>query len=161
MGYGKYRQGKYKPENPEKYVGDHTNIVYRSSWELTFMKYCDSNTDIVRWQSEELVIPYISPVDNRPHRYFPDFLIKTSAGEVFLIEIKPKAQTVPPKPKKKLTPAYLEEMKTYSVNSAKWEAAERYCEKKSWKFLKITEDHIRRYQGKKKRRTVRRRKKRT
>ena len=69
-------KGKYRPSNPEKYRGDYTGIVYRSLWELKFMKYCDSNENILEWGSEEIVLPYVSPIDNRYHRYFPDFYIK-------------------------------------------------------------------------------------
>ena len=69
-------RGKYKPANPEKYAGNVNNIVYRSSWERRFMVYCDNNEAITFWSSEELVIPYISPVDRRQHKYYPDFVIK-------------------------------------------------------------------------------------
>ncbi len=87
-------KGKYRPSNPEKYRGDYTNIVYRSLWELKFMKYCDSNENILEWGSEEIVLPYVSPIDNRYHRYFPDFYIKVKerGGKIkkYVIEIKPK-----------------------------------------------------------------------
>ena len=94
------RPRKWKPRNPEKYVGDVNNIVARSSWEIKFMNYCDSHPEVLKYSSEELVIPYISPLDNRPHRYFVDFviLVKTRTGELkrMAIEIKPLAQTMPP-----------------------------------------------------------------
>ena len=71
-------KGKFKPKNPTKYQGDIKEIVYRSSWELKMMKYCDTTKSIIEWGSEELVIPYVSPWDGRYHRYFPDFYIKSS-----------------------------------------------------------------------------------
>ena len=94
-------KGKYHPTKREKYRGDVNNIIYRSLWERSFMKYCDDNPDVVEWL-EEIVIPYISPIDGKRHRYFPDFYVKTSKGDKFLVEIKPKRQTKPPKiPKRK------------------------------------------------------------
>ena len=66
-------KGKYRPTHPSKYRGKPTNIIYRSLWELKFMKYCDSNKNILEWGSEEVIVPYRSPIDNRYHRYFPDF----------------------------------------------------------------------------------------
>lgn len=69
-------KGFFKPRNPKKYRGDPTKIVYRSSWELKFMGYLDAHSDVVEWASEEFSIPYRSPIDNRIHRYFPDFLVK-------------------------------------------------------------------------------------
>ena len=100
-------KGKYKPRCPYKYKGDPTNIIYRSLWELKFMKYCDTTPSILKWSSEEIAIPYKSPVDNRVHRYFPDFYVKVreSSGKIVhkLIEVKPSKQTVPPKKPKRQT----------------------------------------------------------
>ena len=100
-------KGKYRPTNRKKYRGDVNNIIYRSLWERTFMKYCDDNPDIIEWGSEEIIIPYVSPIDGRRHRYFPDFFVKTSKGDKFLIEVKPKSQTKPPKVPRRKTPKYL------------------------------------------------------
>ena len=84
-------KGKFRPRVPKKYRGDYTNIIYRSSWELKFMKYCDTNKNILEWGSEEFFIPYMSPIDNRVHKYFPDFYIKVkeSTGQVkkYVIEL--------------------------------------------------------------------------
>jgi hypothetical protein len=138
-------KGKYKPIHVTKYVGNVKNIVYRSMWERRFMKYCDENPDVLSWSSEELVIPYLSPIDRKLHRYFPDFLIKVKRGEktqTIVIEVKPKKETKPPKKKKNITPRYLTEIKTYSVNAAKWKAAEAYCLDRRWEFKIITEDHV-------------------
>lgn len=133
-------KGKFRPTNRKKYKGDPANIIYRSLWERKFMVYCDSNSSIKEWGSEEIVIPYISPVDGRRHRYFPDFYVMTEKDERFLIEVKPKAQTKPPK--KRNTPRYITEMKTWGVNQAKWEAATLVCKRNGWKFIILTEDHL-------------------
>ena len=137
-------QGKYKPKNPQKYKGDPSNIIYRSSWELKFFNYCDKNPDVVQWASEEgfMVIPYKSPIDGRWHRYFPDVWMKTVNGEVFLIEIKPLKETMEPKRRSRVTKKYLYEVKTWGINSAKWKAAQEYCDDRKWKFKIITEKEL-------------------
>ena len=135
-------KGKFRPTNRQKYKGDITNIIYRSLWERNFMKYCDENKNIIEWGSEELIVPYISPLDNKQHRYFPDFYIKTKNGDKFMVEIKPKKFTKPPKPKKRITKAYMHETKEWHRNQAKWKAAKNVCEKLGWKFQIITEDHL-------------------
>jgi hypothetical protein len=138
--------GLFKPKNPRKYVGDHTNIVYRSSWECKVMSWLDNNPDIISWASEELIIPYISPVDGRYHRYFPDFLVKVKTKDgstkTLLLEVKPKRQTLPPKQQKRLTKQYINEVATYGVNQAKWKAANEYCLDRKWEFKVITEDDL-------------------
>ena len=138
-----YKQGFFKPRFPNKYIGDPTNIVYRSGWEKRVMQSLDENTTIVRWASEEIVIPYISPIDNRPHRYFVDFYVeaKTRDGKVrkMLLEVKPAAQTQPPKSPKRKTKRYITEVMTYGVNEAKWKAAREFCIDKGWEFHIITE----------------------
>lgn len=138
--------GRFTPSNPQKYVGDPNNIIYRSSWECKLMNWLDKNPDIVSWASEELIIPYKSPVDNQWHRYFPDFLVKvkTKNGtlKTMLIEVKPKKQTVSPEPKKRVTKQYVNEVVTYGVNQAKWKAATEYCLDRGWEFKIITEDHL-------------------
>ena len=106
------------------------------------MVYCDENKDIVEWGSEELIIPYISPLDGKRHRYFPDFYIKTKNGDKFMVEIKPKKFTKPPTPKKRVTKAYMHETKEWHRNQAKWKAAYKYSEKREWKFIIITEKEL-------------------
>lgn len=140
-------KGKFKPKNPDKYKGNPTDIVYRSSWELTFMMRLDSHPDVLEWSSEEIKIPYRSPIDNKLHRYFVDFYvkIKTKDGNIEkrLIEVKPKKQTKPPiKPTGRITKRYVEEVKTWGVNQAKWEAAEQYAANRLMKFQIITEDEL-------------------
>ena len=133
-----YHKRKYTPIFPEKYLGNPANIVMRSSWETRFAIWCDKNPQILKWNSEETVIPYISPVDSRIHRYFVDFKIQTSNNTTYLVEIKPKSQTMPPAGAKR-TQRYLTEVKAYVVNQAKWEAANTYAEDRKWKFIVLTE----------------------
>lgn len=141
-------KGRYKPKNPKKYRGDTTNIVYRSLWERRFMKYCDTNPSVLLWSSEELVIPYLSPIDKKVHRYYPDFLIKIKDENeklrTIVIEVKPKNQTTPPKKRKngKKTWTYLEEVRTWGINEAKWKAAKEFCKDRMWEFKILTEDHL-------------------
>jgi hypothetical protein len=149
-------RGRFKPKHPEKYKGDPTKIIWRSTWELSLMRKFDSHPDIVEWRSEEIAIPYINPAKKsggRTSRYFPDFVIKKRVGDnkyqIIMIEVKPKKQTMPPDPSKKYnTPSgrvsrqFLKEAVTYEVNKAKWEAAERYCRERGWTFQIMHEDHI-------------------
>ena len=138
--------GKFRPSNTHKYKGDPTNIIYRSLWERKFMMWCDKNENVLEWGSEEIVIPYISPVDNRPHRYFPDFYVrartKTGKTEKYIIDVKPAAQTLPPKKSKRITKRYISEVKTYAVNDAKWKAAKEYCLDRRMKFMILTEHEL-------------------
>ena len=135
--------GKYQPSFPKKYKGDPTNIIYRSLWERKFMRYCDLNENILEWGSEEIIVPYRSPVDRRVHRYFPDFYIKIKESKntikKYLIEIKPKKQTVPPKKPQRQTKGYLREAYEYAKNQSKWAAAREYCADRGWEFKVITE----------------------
>jgi len=143
---GKYHQGKYQLRNPQKYVGDVNNVVYRSSWEIKAMNWLDLNPSILKWGSEELIIPYISPKDGQLHRYFPDFVMqyKTSKGEIkhAILEVKPNAQCMMPVKPKRQTQRYLTEVLTYAVNQAKWEAAKVWCGKKGWDFVILDEYHL-------------------
>jgi len=138
--------GLFRPKNPKKYVGDPNNIVYRSSWECRVMDWLDRNRDIISWASEELIVPYISPVDNRVHRYFPDFLVKVRNKEgqlkTLMIEVKPKKQTQPPMQQRRITKQYITEVTTWGVNQAKWKAAEEYCLDRGWQFKIMTEEHL-------------------
>ena len=138
--------GLFKPRNPKKYVGDHTNIVYRSSWEAKVMYWLDTNDDIISWASEELIVPYVSPVDNRKHRYFPDFIVKVKTRDgklkTMMLEVKPKKQTIQPEVRKRVTKQYITEVTTYAVNVAKWEAATEFCADRGWEFKILTEEHL-------------------
>lgn len=141
----KFKQGFYRPLNPSKYKGDHTNIVYRSSWERKAMFKFDTSENVIWWKSESDIIPYVSPKDLQYHRYFVDFTVcmKLSNGELktFLIEVKPMVQIKPPKSKKK-TKRYIEEVMTYGVNQAKWSAAEAYAKKNGYVFQILTEKEL-------------------
>lgn len=139
-------KGIFKPKNPDKYKGDPTNIIYRSRWELKLMMYLDNHPDVKQWASEELVIPYRSPIDGKVHRYFPDFWVRKinrqGKEEVDVIEVKPKYQTVEPKAQKNLTKKYLYEVQTWGVNKSKWIAAEKFCRERGWKFSIMTEHEL-------------------
>ena len=139
-------KGRYTPKNPKKYKGDYHNIIYRSSWERKFMVYCDNSDNILEWGSEEIIIPYLSPWDGKLHRYFPDFYIKVkqAKGNIkkFIIEVKPKKQTKPPKPVSRKTKRWLNEVKTYSINEAKWKHAKKWCENNNMEFKILTEDEL-------------------
>lgn len=138
--------GRFTPKNPAKYVGDHKNIIYRSSWEARVMSWLDQNESIISWNSEEVIIPYISPVDNRYHRYFPDFLVKVKTKDgsfrTMMLEVKPKKQTIQPEPQKRVTKKYITEVTTYVVNEAKWKAATEYCLDRGWDFKILTEHDL-------------------
>ncbi len=139
-------KGKYKVRCPYKYKGDPTKVIYRSLWELKFMKYCDSNINILEWGSEEMYVWYRSPVDNRPHRYFPDFYIKAkeSNGQIkkYIIEVKPMKQTAPPAKPKRQTKGYLREAFEYAKNQAKWKAANEWCIDRVFEFKVLTEKEL-------------------
>ena len=139
-------KGKYKVRCPYKYKGDPTKVIYRSLWELKFMRYCDTNINILEWGSEEMYVWYRSPVDNRPHRYFPDFYIKAkeSNGKIkkYIIEVKPKKQTAPPPKPKRQTKGYLREAFEYARNQAKWKAANEWCLDRGFEFKVLTEKEL-------------------
>ena len=138
--------GRFKPKNYKKYKGDPTNVFYRSLWERRFMVYCDNNPNILEWGSEEIIIPYKSPLDKKVHRYFPDFFIKykNSSGKIIreIIEVKPKRHLLPPKEPKRKTKRYLGEVNTYIINQAKFKAAEEFCKDRKLGFRILTEEHL-------------------
>jgi hypothetical protein len=146
---GSYK-GRFRPKNPQKYKGDPTKIIYRSSWEMKVFRWCDEHPDVIEWQSEEVAIPYRNPAKGgKISRYFPDLIIKKSTGERIMIEIKPKKQTAAPNPENKFkTPTgrvsrrYIKESVTYAINRAKWEAATEYCRDRGLSFVILTEEHI-------------------
>ena len=141
-----YYKGKYSVKNPHKYMGDPTNVIYRSSWELKFMIWCDTNPSVIKFSSEETVIPYICPTDNRPHRYFVDFKIQVKAKDgklkTYLVEIKPYAQTIPPKIPQRKTKRFITEVMTYGKNEAKWNAAKNFCKDRGYEFIILTENEL-------------------
>lgn len=139
-------RGKFKPKFPQKYRGDPTNIIYRSLWERNCMVYFDQNPNILQWSSEEIVVPYKSPIDGKWHRYFPDFLIRTrnkqGKTETIMIEVKPSKETKEPTPQKRITKKYLYEVQTWGINSSKWRAAQEFCKDRKWKFMILTEKEL-------------------
>lgn len=141
----RYHQGKYKVKHPEKYKGDPTDVIYRSSWELKFMNWCDANSAVIEWSSETTVIPYVCPTDNRMHRYFIDFKIKVRTKDgikTYLVEIKPEKQTMPPATPKRKTKQYIHEVMTWGKNDAKWKYAREYCKDRGYEFIILTEKHL-------------------
>lgn len=144
--YENVLSGQFYPRNPQKYIGDHTKIFYRSSWEAKCMSYFDREESIIAWASEEVVIPYLSPVDGKKHRYFPDFLVKSKTKDgklaTMLIEVKPKKQVEQPKKKKRVTKQYISEVSTWGINQAKWKAAREHCADRGWQFMIWSEEHL-------------------
>lgn len=139
-------KGFFSPTNVHKYKGNVSKIIYRSSYELKFMFWCDTNKNVLEWSSEETVVIYRSPVDNKYHRYFVDFKIKIKNKqgiiETILIEIKPAYKLQEPKPKKRKTRAFLNEVKDWLINNSKWKAADEYCKDRNWKFQILTEKEL-------------------
>jgi hypothetical protein len=138
-------KGWFTPKHRSKYKGDSENVVYRSSWELRVMKWLDDNPSVIWWASEELIIKYKSPIDQKIHRYFPDFIVrlkqKNGTESTVVIEIKPLKQTIKPEQKRK-TKRYLQEAATYAVNQEKWRAADLFCKEHGWQFKVLTEKDI-------------------
>ena len=141
--YKETYKGRYRIENIKKYKGDISDVIYRSSWELKFMRWCDSNPSVLEWGSETVIIPYRSPVDNNVHRYFVDFYIKIQDKDKkilkYLIEIKPEKFTKPPPIPQKQTKRFIQEVFNYGINQSKWKAATAFCDDRGWKFLVLTE----------------------
>lgn len=134
--------GKYNVKNKQKYKGKVSEVFYRSFWELCAFKWCDNNSQIKEWSSEEVVIPYFYEVDKCIHRYFIDLYIKFKDGTCKLIEIKPDSQTKPPKTPKRKTKRYINECFTYVKNQNKWDFAKEYAEERGWTFEIWTEVHL-------------------
>ena len=129
----------YKPVNIKKYIGDATKIKCRSLWERNVCKFCDSNPNILKWSFEELVIPYLNPLDNKMHNYYPDFLIQFESNnqiKSWLIEVKPNKQTYLKENASK------KEKITWITNQAKWKAAQIYCDKNGLEFKLLTEKDL-------------------
>lgn len=143
---GPFKKGIFIPIHPEKNVGKRI-VIARSSWEYKFLRFLDSNPNVLEWASESLIIPYLNPVTGRVTRYYPDFLIKykdiTGKEVVEIVEIKPFAQTQPPKVTKgKHKRTLLMEAKAYAINSSKWAACNEYCKIRGIKFRIITEKEL-------------------
>ena len=141
MANTKYKQGLYKLKNPKKYKGDPYNVVYRSSWELTFMMFCDNNPSVQQWASESVKIPYRDPLTGKHSVYVPDFLVQYIDAQqkkhTELWEIKPKNQTLVESVGKN---PYNQAQ--YVKNMAKWESANIWCKQRGIKFRVINETDI-------------------
>ena len=137
-----FHKRKFVPVFPEKYTGDPTNVIMRSSWETMFANWCDKNPSVIKWSSEETIVPYRCPTDDRIHRYFVDFKVTLSDGRTYLIEVKPAKQCEPPIFPGRKTQRYLTESLTFIKNQAKWKAATEYCKDRNWGFKIITEREL-------------------
>lgn len=141
-----FHKRRFVPAFPEKYSGDSTCIIMRSSWETKFASWCDKNPSVVKWKSEETVVPYRCPTDDKIHRYFVDFQIQIKNKEgllrTYLVEVKPAAQTIPPVYPGRQTQRYLTESMTFIKNQAKWKAASEYAKDRGWEFKIITEHEL-------------------
>ena len=136
-------KGKYKIKRPEKYAGDASNVIFRSLWERNAFRWCENNPKIKLWNSEGVVIPYKCSIDKKLHRYFVDLLIEMDNKKVYLVEIKPKSQTVPPVKKSRKTKRYINEALTFSRNQDKWNAADKFAKHNGWEFQVWTEETLR------------------
>ena len=134
-------KGKFIPRNPIKYLGELKSIVYRSSYELKFMNWCDLNESVKGWASEEVAIPYRNPLDNKVHKYMVDFYIEVDKKK-YLVEVKPERFTKPPDTQKRKTKRFIQEVAQYGVNEAKWKSAKDFCKKQNMEFMIITEKDL-------------------
>lgn len=138
-------KGKFLPKNPNKYAGDSNNIIWRSTWERKVMDWLDQSESVIYWSSEELSIKYYNPVDNKIHRYFPDFIVKVRKKDgtvmTHVIEVKPEYQTKQPIRKRK-TQKFINEYITYTINQSKWKAATEFCKDRGWEFRILTEKNL-------------------
>ena len=143
MASKRYRQGVFIPKHQSKFIG--AKAIYRSGLELKFFRFCDNNKNILKWSSEDVVVPYVSPVDGKVHRYFVDNYIMVKEGNVvknYLVEIKPFRQTKPPTTKYRKKQHLIYEQKQWAVNTSKWESARKYAKQKGWEFIIITEKDL-------------------
>ena len=145
MKYSKHI-GKYKVNNKAKYVADLQEVIYRSSWELKYMKYLDRQPNVLEWASENVIIPYYNPVEKKTRRYFVDFYVKIQNPEglikKYIIEVKPASQCRPPKQRKRISTKYKNDLKRFIMNQSKWKAARKWAEKRGMEFVILTEKEL-------------------
>lgn len=138
-------KGRFIPKNPKKYAGDSNNIIWRSTWERKVMDWLDQSESVVYWSSEELAIRYYNPIDNKIHRYFPDFIVKVKRKDgtvmTHVLEVKPEYQTKEPV-RKRRTQKFINEYVTYAINQSKWKAASEFCKDRGWEFRILTEKNL-------------------
>ena len=135
----KFRQGKFFPKNVERYKGNSTAVIYRSSWEKRVMNFFDTSSNVQWWNSEGLVVPYLNPIDKKVHSYFPDFVYMSKSGQAYMIEIKPYRETLPPSKRLRNHKAAVI---TYIINQSKWKQAQEFCKKQGWQFVVWTENEL-------------------
>jgi hypothetical protein len=136
----KFSKGGFSLKNPEKYVGTKMPI-YRSSWEMSVMLFCDNNPSVQQWSSESVKIPYRDPLTGKQTVYVPDFLVvyvdKNQKRHAELWEIKPANQTLMEKVGKNLY-----NQAQFVKNQAKWAAAAAWCQNQGIKFRILNEGDI-------------------
>ena len=140
-----FKSGIYRPKNIEKF--GESKCLYRSSYELQFLKWCDNHPKILSVQYEKIIIPYVCKTDSKLHKYYVDcrIMMRESTGpKKYLIEIKPFRQTIPPKTsnRKKLSTILEENFNWIKNNQGKWPAAKQYCKKMGWRWCILTEKGI-------------------
>jgi hypothetical protein len=139
-----YKQGFFYPRNLDKFVGKENKAIYRSGLELEYFRILDKNPNVLKWGSEEVVVPYF--FENKWHKYYVDLFVVFKFGESvkkYFIELKPYAQTVEPKvSKRKKEMSMLYEAKQWAKNQAKWKAATDYAKKNGWEFHILTEKDL-------------------
>lgn len=139
MWQNKSLKSRYVVKNKQKYIGDHTSVTARSSWERAAFIWCENNPNVIRWASENVEIPYVNPVDKKTHKYIMDLMIWWADGSISIIEIKPKYQTKPPTGTRR-TKKYIQEAFEYVKNESKWKSARRLAQARGWKFEIWTEE---------------------
>ena len=142
------RQGYFKPNNPQKYLGDVNKIIYRSGWEKQFCTFCDINDRVLSWSSESIQVPYTHPIEGKTKPYNVDFYlkIKKDTGEImeYIAEVKPAKKLLKPvmprtKINEKRMTAHIEQTKEYLINMHKFQAAKQWAAERGWEFIIITE----------------------
>lgn len=141
---GRFKQGYYKPKNPEKYIGNVEKIRYMSSWEYSLHSFLDSNVQIIRWGSEPVRIPYIKPTDGKIHHYLPDYYVeyidKLGLIRKIIVEVKPAKQTKASRARNPQTQLY--ENVQFAINTAKWQACQIFCMRNGFEFQILTEKQL-------------------
>lgn len=137
---GKFSQGKFQLQHPEKYIGNASQITWRSSWEANLMRTLDNHPAVIEWASEPIKIPYRNPLTGKGSVYVPDFLVKYMKNDtkvvIELIEVKPASQTTIKRAKSKYDKAQL------AINASKWMAAKKFCDMRGLVFRILTEDQL-------------------
>ena len=140
----KFKQGFFYPKNLDKFVSKDNKAVYRSGLELDYFRILDKNPNVLKWGSEEVIVPYF--FDNKWHKYYVDLFVVFKFGESvkkYFIELKPYSQTIEPKmSKRKKQMSMLYEAHQWVKNQAKWKAATDYAKKNGWEFHILTEKDL-------------------